>query len=198
MWSGYGDRDTEALFAARARLLDLASAHHAAGRYDASIPIVHAQMEGITIDVAEGLKLFTKSPKWRADVVDPTQFATVGAALAVVLEAYNADVSVTQAHGSISRRGIVHGRELAYDTRVNSAKSWSALGAVVEWAQPLAAALAEERRAQREGANARSDETDEHGRRSTVASSAKLATCSRSSALPRSAMRGAGDTCDTT
>ena len=165
MWSGYGDRDTEALFAARARLLDLAREHHAAGRYDASIPIIHAQMEGITIDVAEGLKLFTKNTRRKADVVDATQFATVEAALAVLLETYNSDVPVTQSRGSISRHGIAHGRELAYDTRINSAKSWSALGAVVEWAQPLATALAEGRRAQREGANAGSDETDEEGRR---------------------------------
>lgn len=70
----------------------------------------------------------------------------------------------THAAGSLSRHGILHGRELAYDTRVNSAKTWSVVDAVLHWALPQSRALADARRAARQAANAGSCET-EQGRR---------------------------------
>ena len=85
--------------------------------------------------------------------------------MAALQGAYGEDMPDTQAAGSLSRHGILHGRELAYDTRVNSAKTWSVMDAVVHWALPHSRALADARRAARQAANAGSGETDEQGRR---------------------------------
>jgi hypothetical protein len=159
------DDELSALFRERARLLDLAAEHHRAGRYDASVPILLAHIEGIVIDVTEGKKYFTKRPNQKADVVNPDDLAGIEACMAALQGAYGEDVPDTQAAGSLSRHGILHGRELAYDTRVNSAKTWSVMDAIVHWALPQSRALADARRAGLQAANAGSGETDERGRR---------------------------------
>lgn len=159
------DEELNALFRERARLLDLAAGHHRAGRYDASVPILLAHLEGIVIDVTEGKQYFTKRPSQRADVVEPADLAGIEACMAALQGVYGEDVPDTQAAGSLSRHGILHGRELAYDTRVNSAKTWSVMDAVVHWALPQSRALADARRAARQAANAGSGDTDERGRR---------------------------------
>lgn len=162
---GGDDEQFGVLFRERARLLDLAAEHHGAGRYDASVPILLAHIEGIVIDVTGGKKYFTKHPRRKADVVDPKDLASIEACMAVLQGAYGADVPDTQAAGSLSRHGILHGRELAYDTRTNSAKTWSVMDAVVHWALPQSRALADLRRAARQAANAGSEDSDERGRR---------------------------------
>lgn len=159
------DEELNALFRERARLLDLAAEHHLAGRYDASIPLLLAHIEGIVLDVTGGKKYFTKRPGQKADVVDPHDLAGIDACMAVLQLAYGEDVYATQAKGSLSRHGVLHGRELAYDTRVNSAKTWSVMDAVVHWALPQSRTLADGRRAERQAANAGSKQTDERGRR---------------------------------
>lgn len=164
MGSGYRQRAFENLCRQRARLLMLAKSHHDAGRYEASIPIIHAQMEGIAMDVSDDRKFFTKGSN-RADLVNPTQLVAVEACLATLQGVFGQDVRQTQAAGSLSRHGIAHGRELAYDTRVNSAKSWSALDALVEWARPLAQAKAQRLLRDQQLRNAGSQEVDAEGRR---------------------------------
>lgn len=157
-----GDPELDPLFNARARLMWKAKEHHEAGRYDASIPILQAQIEGLAVDVTKR-KFFTK--RNAADVVDPARLVTIEANLAVLHQVYGADVPVTQVAGSLSRHGVAHGRELAYDTRINSAKTWSLMDAMVEWAQPLMQAEVTRRRAERHAANAGSQDTDANGRR---------------------------------
>jgi hypothetical protein len=159
------DEELNALFRERARLLDLAAEHHRAGRYDASVPILLAHIEGVVIDVTDGKKYFTKRSNQKADVVDPNDLAGIEACMAALQVAYGEDVPDTQAAGSLSRQGVLHGRELAYDTRVNSAKTWSVMDAVVHWALPQSRALADARRAARQAANAGSGDTDARGRR---------------------------------
>lgn len=164
MGAGHRQRDYEALFHQRARLLKLACDHHLEGRYDASIPIVHSQMEGLVMDVRPGKKFFTKGSR-KADLVDPRTLIGIEACLASLQAIYGEDVSQTQTLGSLSRHGIAHGRELAYDTLTNSAKSWSVLDALVEWARPLADEVALQRRLEQQAANAGSQERDQEGRR---------------------------------
>lgn len=159
------DEELNALFRERARLLDLAAEHHLAGRYDASIPLLLAHIEGIVIDVTGGKKYFTKAQGKKADVVNPQDLAGIEACMAALQVAYGENVDVTQAAGSLSRHGVLHGRELAYDTRVNSAKTWSVMDAVVHWALPHSRAFADARLAERQAANAGSQDTDERGRR---------------------------------
>lgn len=159
------DPEMGPLYKERARLLRLAATHHENSRYEASIPLIHAQMEGIAVDVTEGKKFFSNSEKWRADVVDPRRLVSVASGLAALQSTYGASVHATQAAGSLSRHGIAHGRELAYDTEINSAKSWSVLDALVEWAQPRMQHLTERRRTSREKENAGSPALDSQGRR---------------------------------
>ena len=159
------DEELNFLFRERARLLDCAAEHHLAGRYDASVPLLLAHIEGIVIDVTEGKNFFTKRSDRKADVVHPQDLAGIEACMAALQGAYSEDVPVTQAEGSLSRHGILHGRELAYDTRVNSAKTWSVMDAVVHWALPHSRSLADARRTARQTANFGSQHSDERGRR---------------------------------
>lgn len=165
MGAGEGQHEYHALFKERARLILKAKEHHEAGRYDASIPLIQNQMEGIVMDVAADKKFFTQSAKYKADLVDPLQLVGVEACLATLQKILGEGVNQTQTAGSLSRHGVAHGRELAYDTRVNSAKYWSVLHALVQWARPLAQHEAVRLRKEREAAAAGSRGTDEHGRR---------------------------------
>lgn len=161
---GATDPELHRLFRQRVRLLGLARDHHLAGRYDASIPLLQAHLEGIVIDVTGGKKFFTKGTQ-KADLVNPKQLVSIEACLAALQATYGQDVKETQTKGSLSRHGVLHGRELAYDTRVNSAKTWSVLDALVEWALPKARGVVQARRMEREAKNAGSQDLDERGRR---------------------------------
>jgi hypothetical protein len=162
---GASDPEVSRLFRERARLLRLATEHHLEARYDASIPLLQAQLEGIAMDVTGGRKFFTKRATQQADLVDPGDLVSIEACLAALQATYGEDVKETQTEGSLSRHGIAHGRELAYDTRVNSAKTWSVVDALVHWALPRARELVAARRAERQVQNAGSQKTDERGRR---------------------------------
>jgi hypothetical protein len=76
-----------------------------------------------------------------------------------------APFAARQGEGSLSRHGVLHGRELAYDTRVNSARTWSVLDALVEWALPKARELVDARKVERQAKNAGSQDLDERERR---------------------------------
>ena len=67
--------------------------------------------------------------------------------------------------GELRRHGILHGRELGYDTLRNSTKVFVALFSVVEWAQPLGRTKAEQLAREEEERYAGSQEQDEFGRR---------------------------------
>jgi hypothetical protein len=147
---GAAEPDYNAIFVRRSELLRKAKDHHDYGRYEASVPILHAQMEGITIDAAAGRKFFSRAGTAAANVVDPTQLVSIEASLAALQHLYTEGVNQTQTAGSVSRHGVAHGRELAYDTRANSAKCWSVLDALVEWALPLARQEADRLRGERQ------------------------------------------------
>jgi hypothetical protein len=78
---------------------------------------------------------------------------------------FSEDMRASGVTGELSRHGILHGRELGYDTLVNSTKALVLLLAILEWAQPRARAMVEQFRREREERYAGSDETDEEGRR---------------------------------
>lgn len=159
------DPELDPLFKARSRLLYKAKEHHDAGRYEASIPILLAQVEGIVADTSGGKMFFSKSDRKKAEIIEARSIATLSEALPVVREALSSNMDYSAAEGSIRRHGIMHGRELAYDTRTNSVKCFVLLQAIVEWAQPVARELVEHRKAEREARWAGSEETDEDGRR---------------------------------
>jgi hypothetical protein len=137
--------DYGAMFVRRAALLRKAKEHHDHGRYDASVLILQAQMEGLTTDVTANRKFFSRRASVSANVIDPGQLVSIESSLAALQALYTEGVDRTQSTGSLSRHGAAHGRELAYDTRINSAKTWSVLDALVEWAMPLARQEADRR-----------------------------------------------------
>jgi len=85
--------------------------------------------------------------------------------LAVLSRLLGAQQGATGATGTLSRNGILHGRELSYNTRRNSTKAFVALIAAIEWAQPQARALMDAASRERELLYTGSDEVDEYGRR---------------------------------
>lgn len=133
--------------------------------------IVLAQVEGITAQVtaplngAAGKLFFTKSAGRQADVVDASDLASIEASLAHLRNAYSAGVPVAQAEGDLSRHGILHGQELAFDTKVNSAKSWSLLDVLVQWAMARGRQRDAKVAGQRGSTYAGSQDTDDRGRR---------------------------------
>jgi len=161
---GTADGDMRAMAHQRRRLLLKARAHHHAGAYEASVPMLLSSVEGITADVTDKM-FFSTSPRNQADVGDPTRLVAIPAALPALRGPYVAGLHRTQAAGSLSRHGILHGRELAYDTKITSAKCWSLLDAVCEWAMPLARAIAEERVADARARRAGSDRVNGRGQR---------------------------------
>lgn len=162
---GAPDRQMRSMSRQRERLVRRAIEHHGAGRYEASVPILLTQVEGITADVSSGRMFFSKNPRRAADLVDESRLVALEGALSALQRYYSEDVPETITSGLLSRHGVLHGRELAYDTKVNSAKALSLLDAVVEWAGPLSAAFVAERRQVKQQRNAGSQEVTAEGRR---------------------------------
>ncbi|MEV8510791.1 hypothetical protein [Dactylosporangium sp. NPDC051484] len=145
----------------RAELIEAAIRHHHAGAYEASIPILLAQIEGLSYDLV-GRAFFPKRDG--VEAVDDETLAGLRANIEVARPYYSADVRVRQSEGSLSRHGILHGRELAYDTRVNSTKALTlTLGLVEHWL-PVADKLALSQRREHEAAVAGQTGFDAAGR----------------------------------
>jgi hypothetical protein len=137
---------------------------HQAGTYAASVPMLFPQIDGIVGDALArpGVSLFHKAKM--TDLLDESTIAGLPEGLKTMLQTCIRGVSNTQQKGTLSRHGILHGRELGYDTYRNSTKLFVFLLAVVEWAEPRVEEIAERKQVQYEEANAGSSEIDEKGR----------------------------------
>jgi hypothetical protein len=166
-----GTQNGRALFKQRARLLGTASRQHEREEFAASIMTVLAQVEGITAQVTApalggaGKLFFTKRGGRKADVVDASDLASIQPSLDRLRDVYGRDVPEAQANGTLSRHGILHGQELAFDTYTNSAKCWSLLDLLVQWALPRGRMRAAHVEGRRQSEFAGSDDVDELGRR---------------------------------
>jgi hypothetical protein len=157
------DDETRSAQIERSRLIDKAWAHHEAGAYEASIPIVLAQAEGLTYD-AVGRAFFSKGTA-DDDIVDDLTLAGMQRSLPAARTWFSGDVRQLQSTGGCSRHGVLHGREVGYATKRNSVKAFALLAAVWDMAQPRLRAQADDRAAERDARWAGSDEVDESGRR---------------------------------
>lgn len=146
----------------RAVLITKALDHHENGAYEASVPILFSQIDGICLDLTG--KYFFKDPK-REPLADKETVAGLPENLEVVRDWYSRPQRSSGATGESRRHGVMHGRELRYDTKRNSVKAFVLLLGVIEWAQPQARRAAEAAQLQREERYAGSLETDEDGRR---------------------------------
>ena len=163
---GVGDDELTDIALRRRILLDKALQHHYAGAYEASVPIVLAQVDGIVFDMTESRNGFFDRLGDRTHLQDHTTIAGIDEGLQALQAVFGSGKGMgrTSASGSMSRHGIMHGRELGYDTLVNSTKAFVLLFAIVEWAQPKARALADKRQDQRDARFAGVRGTDERGR----------------------------------
>ncbi len=166
---GAADDDLREIAQHRARLIEKAWAHHSNGSYEASIPIVLAQIDGITHDVTtsphdqKGRSFFSLHGGRQADVVDDETLAGINEALPVVRKCFSTEYAATDTGGTPNRHGVLHGRELTYDTRTNSTKCFVLLLAVWEWANRKLAAEADRRKVDRYQAHAGSNDVDDNG-----------------------------------
>lgn len=98
-------------------------------------------------------------------MTDDTTLAGYREGLPVLVRLLGAKQDATAATGELRRNGVLHGRELAFDTRANSTKVFVALAAFIEWAQPIAVTRLRAEQALREARYAGSDEVGQDGRR---------------------------------
>lgn len=155
---GWDDLELREIARERGRLTEKALAHHVAGSYEASVPMALAQVDGITHDLTER----SFFPRRNVEhLLDDTSLLGMDEILGSLQSVYGESMRTSSAHGRLSRHGILHGRELGYDTLENSTKSLVLLGAVVNWAIPRGEKLAEQRAQGWAGTN----ELDAKGRR---------------------------------
>ena len=110
-------------------------------------------------------KLFTKQNSQMAEIVPDTSLATLNESLPLVRSLFCGNLNHTSISGTYLRHGIMHGRELAYGTLINSAKAFALLQAVVEWVMAEQRRIIAEHRDQEQHRWAGSDEVNERGRR---------------------------------
>ncbi len=117
-------------FRPRERLLMLALKDYTAERYHACIPVVLANIDGLTSDIeqkgffAEGTNLTA----W-----DSIAAHSSGLQALAKLFSKNRPKTISEAITIPYRNGILHGRDLAYDNKFVAAKTWSTLFAVQDW-----------------------------------------------------------------
>jgi len=114
----------------RVSLIEKAIGHHLAGAYEASIPIILAQIDGMSRDLT-GQSFFSKA---NADpYLDDDTLAGMEENLPVVRDVFSKDVKESGTFGYVSRHGVLHGRDLGYATRVNSTKTIVLVTALAEY-----------------------------------------------------------------
>lgn len=122
----------------RRRLLTQALDHHERGEYAAAISVVLAQIDGIVYDhTGEYGRSFFSRKGTPDHLMDGSTLPGHPRGLAQLARLFADQPRVTSPSGALGRNGILHGRELAYDNRVNSVKAFAALISVIEWAVPL-------------------------------------------------------------
>jgi hypothetical protein len=164
---GAGHDELYSISMERWRLVEKALHHHRNGAYEASVPIVLAQADGICQDLVGSkadMQFFKFEPK-RQHFADASTIAGMPDGLEHLRPLFSEVMRKSGATGKLTRHGILHGRELRYDTQLNSTKALVLLAAVIEWAQANAGEKVERLRREREAQYAGSDATDEDGRR---------------------------------
>ena len=122
---------------ARFQLLELAYKLHASEAFEASIPIVLAQIDGICLDVTHkpAKKLFSRKffQQSNKHLIDNHTLAGHPLGLAALSKLFCQDAPETTLSNDFSRHGVMHGRTLGYGTKSNSTKAFVALHAVLRW-----------------------------------------------------------------
>jgi hypothetical protein len=147
---GGGHERTLDLLLARNGLLDKAFDHHMQGQYEAAVLIVLSQIDGITFDFTEPSHGFFFGAK-PGNLEDDSTLAGMPEVLRTVYNYVVHDTRETSLSGAFQRSPIMHGRDLAYGTEVNSTKAFALLSGVIDWLKPRAATLTQKRQGRTSG-----------------------------------------------
>lgn len=158
---GCRDDELRELARHRAGLVARALRLHASGEYAAAILLAYSQCDGIVQD-CEGREPFTTKAGRRAELGDHRTLAGAPLGLQRAIT-WHGRHSVPSERTRLSRHATLHGASVGFDTRENSAKVLLLLSAVLQWAQPRFAQLADSRVAERSAANTDRDGVDSNG-----------------------------------
>lgn len=137
-----GHEATLDLLLVRNRLLEKALNHHQRGDYEASVLIVLSQIDGIKYEFTEPKHGFFFQAK-PENFLDDVTIAGMPEVLRQVYRYVIQDPREPSKSGAFQRGPIMHGRQLAYGTEINSTKAFALLSGVIEWLKPKAAVLTE-------------------------------------------------------
>jgi hypothetical protein len=116
----------------RRRLLELALEDHGAGRYHASVPVVLAQLDGLAADLGLA-RVFTGDAQKLVAYDSSSAHPEALPALIALLGRHQRRTEDTPLQLP-ERHAVLHGRNLAYDTKAISVKAWAALFAINDYA----------------------------------------------------------------
>ena len=151
---------------ARWSMIDRAVQHHEAGAYEASVPIVLAQIDGLVKDLTGNDVSFFEDNRRHEHLFESESWLFgLPESLRSIRKLFSVNLPKSGTSGTLSRHGILHGRELGYDTKMTSTKAFVLLAAVLDWALPRGRTIAEQQQREREDRYAGSEEVDESGRR---------------------------------
>jgi len=165
LYAGHPDR--EGIGLARGRLAFEALECQREGRYAAALPLVLAQIDGVVLDLTAGRpKMFFTRKGLPGHLVDEVTLAGHPAGLQALSRLMTPSVTHTTITPTrdLRRHGVMHGRDLAYDTKLASTQAFVALLATLEWGMPLAREQADRARREHVERHAGSRERDEDGR----------------------------------
>jgi hypothetical protein len=152
---------------ARQQLVAEAVALHQEERYNAAIPVVLGQIDGIVADVTgDRPKMFFTRKRLPTHLTDDFTLAGHPAGLMALSQLMTPSAARTtiEEPEHLLRNGVMHGRTLGYGSRRLSTMALVALMATVEWAKPQADEELAEAQAEIRHRYAGTRERDEEGR----------------------------------
>ena len=165
LYGGHPDWDGRAH--ARQRLVHEALECHREARFATAIPVVLAQLDGVVLDLtSDRPKTFFSRKGLPKHLVDDVTLAGHPAGIQTLSQLMTPTVKQTTltATTTLRRNGVMHGRDLAYDSKLFSTQAFVALLATLEWATPIAREQADQALSAHRARWQGSRERDERGR----------------------------------
>lgn len=148
----------------RQLLIDEAIDCHLAGRYAASIALTLTQIDGLTRELMGTPFFKSEVAATEADYTDDTTLAGIEGNLPAVRQAFSDPVDEVGRHGLVSRHGVIHGRDISFNTKVKSTKTLVLVGALAEQLEARADERAGRWRSKRDREKSTLRGTDDRGR----------------------------------
>ena len=119
-------------FEKRVRLLNLAKEDYLAARYHACIPLMLSLIDGLSGDVSKHVGFFAEKSDF--ELFDSMVGHHTGLPFLKVIMNTTRKVTNEETISTPYRNGILHGRELNFNNKINAAKCWMLLDCIIDWA----------------------------------------------------------------